>query len=285
MTPIRQRFVEELKLHGQSPNTIDNYVRAVRQLADYYHKNPLDLSNEDIRKYLLHLLERGVAVQTYNTSIAAINRFFEYCVPNRTAPDIHAITVPFTLPEVLSVDEIKRLLDSVVSLKYKAAFSLMYSSGLRIGECVNLRPADIDSKRMLVRIRQAKGNKDRFAVLGTAAVSLLRQYYIAYRPRTWLFEGTPREKPLHVRSLQKVFRQAVLDADIRKSVRPHTLRHSFATHLLEQKCPLPAIQKFLGHKNIKSTLIYTHITPRTLANIVNPLDALMLAKTDEVRHD
>jgi integrase/recombinase XerD len=285
MTPLRQRFIEELKLRGQSPNTIDIYVRAVRQLFDYYHKTPLQCSAEEIRSYLLALQEKGVAARTYNVAVAAINRFYHYCCPQLHFPKIPLMTVPFHFPEVLSVDEVKRFLDCIVSLKYKAIFSLIYSSGLRAGECTGLRPGDIDSKRMLIHIRDAKGNKDRYAVIGNSAIELLREYFKAYRPTLWLFEGEPKEKQLHIRSLQKVFRRAILDAGIKKSVRPHTLRHSFATHLLEQKCPLPAIQRFLGHKNIRSTLIYTHITPTTLADIVNPLDALMTKDNGEVRHD
>jgi|WetSurMetagenome_2_1015567.scaffolds.fasta_scaffold57167_3 integrase/recombinase XerD len=285
MTPIRQRFIEELKLHGQSPNTIDVYVRAIRQLSDYYHKSPLQLTDEHIRTYLLALQEKGIAVQTYNVAAAAIKRFYQYCCPERPLPRIQQIPIPFKLPEVLSVEEVKRFLDCIVSLKYKTIFSLIYSSGLRAGECTGLRLGDIDSKRMLIHIRNAKGNKDRYAVIGNCAIELLREYFKAYRPKLWLFEGSPKERQLHVRSLQKVFKRAIADAGIKKAVRPHTLRHSFATHLLEQKCPLPAIQRFLGHKNIRSTLIYTHITPKTLADIVNPLDALMANNVGEVHHD
>ncbi len=284
MMPNRQRFTEELKLHGLSANTIDVYVRAVRQLSECFNKNPAFLSDENLRVYLLHLQRKPVAAQTYNIAVVAIQHFFEYCVPQRPAPKINQIPVSFSLPEVFSADEVKRLLGSVTSLKYKAILSLMYSAGVRIGECTNLRPSDIDSERMFVHVKNAKGNKDRYAILGKSALLLLRDYYKGYKPTTWLFEGAIKGKPLHIRSIQKVFRRAVRDADIKKPVTPHTLRHSFATHLLEQKCPLPAIQHFLGHKNIQSTLIYTHISPRTLAEIVNPLDLLTAANRTEARH-
>jgi site-specific recombinase XerD len=185
------------------------------------------------------------------------------------------------LPEVFSTEEVSRLLGCVTSLKYKAILSLMYSAGLRIGECTSLRPSDIDSKRMVVHVKNAKGKKDRYAILGKAALTLLRDYYKSYKPATWLFEGAVKGKQLHIRSIQKVFRRAVKDAGIKKPVTPHTLRHSFATHLLEQKCPLPAIQQFLGHTCIQSTLIYTHISPKALTDIVNPIDALAATKGSE----
>ena len=282
--PNRQHFVEELKLAGFSANTIDVYVRAVRQLSDCFGKNPSVLNDNDIRSYLLHL-KNNVSVPTYNIAVTAIQHFFKLCVPQRPAPKYKLIRVPFKLPEVLSPQEIKRFLDHVTGLKYKTIFSLMYSSGMRIGECTNLKPEDIDSTRMLIHIRQAKGNKDRFTVIGETALELLRHYYTSYRPSVWLFEGMPKGTPLHVRSIQNVFKRAVRDAGIKKVIRPHTLRHSFATNLLEQRCPLPAIQRFLGHKNIDSTVIYTHISPKTLSEIINPLDALMASESKEVRHD
>lgn len=285
MTPNRQRFTEELKLHGFAANTIDVYVRAVRQLADCFNKNPASLSGEEIRSYLLHLQYKAISPQTYNIAVVAIQHFFNYCVPQRPTLKINQIPVPFNLPEVFSVEEVRRLLECVTSLKYKAILSLMYSAGLRIGECTYLRPTDIDSERMVVHVKDAKGNKDRYAILGKTALSLLRDYYKKYKPTTWLFEGAVKGKQLHVRSIQKVFKRAVVDAGIKKSVRPHTLRHSFATHLLEQKCPLPAIQQFLGHKCIKSTLIYTHVSPKTLSEIINPLDALDSCETTEAHHD
>lgn len=274
MIPNRQRFYEELKLRGFSPNTIETYVRSVRQLADYFQRNPALLTDEQLRSYLLHLQHKPVSAPTYNIAVVAIHHFFKYCVATRPTPKIHQIPVSFNLPEVFSTEEVGRLLRHVGSLKYKAILSLMYSSGLRIGECTHLRPADIDIKRQFIHVRDAKGKKDRYVILGKTALHLLRQYYKTYKPQTWLFEGAQRGQRLHIRSIQKVFKRAVQDAGITKPVTPHTLRHSFATHLLEQKCPLPAIQQFLGHRCIKSTLIYTHISPKTLSDIINPLDAL-----------
>ena len=286
MTPNRQRFIEELKLHGLSANTIEVYVRAVRKLAECFKMPPSQLSDEDLRGYLLHLRYKPVAVSTYNVTVVAIQRFFKYCVPQRPAPRINQIPTPFTLPEVLSAEEVKRFLDCVTNIKYKTIFSLIYSAGLRISECASLRLSDIDSRRMLLHVRAAKGNRDRYVTLGKVALELLYRYYQACKPREYLFEsGVKKGNPIHIRSIQKVFRRAVKDAGITKTVRPHTLRHSFATHLLDQKCPLPAIQQLLGHKCIKSTLIYTHISPKTLADIVNPLDALKAVAAEEASDD
>lgn len=285
MTPNRQIFTEELKLHGFSPNSIDVYVRAVRQLSEHFSRNPAFLSDEELRSYLLHLQKKSVAASTYNVAVVAIQHFFQYCTPKRPAPKINQIPVPLSLPEVFSVEETKRLLNSVTSLKYKAIFSLMYSAGLRIGECVNLQPSDIDNKRMLVHVKNAKGKKDRYTIMGNSALLLLREYYKTCKPTKWLFEGAKKGSQLHIRNIQKIFKQAVCAAGIKKTVTPHTLRHSFATHLLEQKCPLPAIQKFLGHKNIQSTLIYTHVSPKTIADIINPLDALGASTTTGENND
>jgi integrase/recombinase XerD len=275
MSELRARFRTEMILCGFSANTIDVYIRAIKQLSEFHNKNPLLLTDDQIRAYLLHLRQKRISIPTYNLAVAAIVKFYQLCAPKRVLPRLKQIMVPLVLPEVLSMEEVKRLLDAVISLKYKAILSLMFSAGLRIGECTRIQPRDIDSDRKLVHIRQAKGNKDRYAVIGDELIPLLRQYYVAYKPTTWLFEGAQKGQPLHVRSIQHVFRRAVKAAGITKKIRPHTLRHSFATNLFEQKCPLPAIQTFMGHKYLKSTLIYTHITPRSLADVVNPFDALM----------
>lgn len=221
MSPTSQRFVEELKLQGLSSNTIDVYVRSVRQLSDYFNLHPSKLTDRDIRRYLLHLREqKPYSVKSYNVAVAGIKRFYLLCHPNRPITNYRFIRPPFILPEVLSTDELKRLLQQVFSLKYQAIFALMYSSGLRVGECVHLKPDDIDSKRMLIRIRQSKGQKDRYTILGKTALALLRNYFKTYRPQVWLFEGKPASNPLHIRSVQKVFKKAVKMAGIKKKYVP-----------------------------------------------------------------
>ena len=221
MSEARQRFIEELKLQGLSPNTIDVYVRSVRQLSEYCNKHPLNLTNEEIRRYLLYLRERKpYSVKSYNVAVAGIKQFYKLCQPMRSDVNFPVITPPFILPEVLSMEEVTQLLKSVFSTKYQTIFALMFSSGLRVGECVHLKPADIDSKRMLIRVQQSKRNKDRYTILGNAALGQLRSYFKTYQPKMWLFEGKPRQKPLHIRSVQKVFRKAISLAGIKKKYVP-----------------------------------------------------------------
>jgi len=279
MSALRLRFIDEMKLRGLSENTIETYIRSVKFLSAHYRKNPLTLTDEELRQYFLYLLEkRKLSPKSYNVHRASVHLFYEVITPKRKLPHFKHIRPPFVLPEVFSVSEVGRFLNAVESLKYKTLFSLIYSAGLRAGECVRLKAEDIDSERMVVRVRQGKGKKDRNTILSHHALSLLREYYQAYHPRHWLFEGFPKTRSLHIRSIQKVFRSAIKKAGITKKVRPHTLRHSFATHLLEQKCPLPAIQGFLGHSCLSTTLVYAHISPKLLSDIQNPLDMLMEKK-------
>ena len=268
-----QRFTEELQLRALSDNTIDVYTRAVKQLERFHNTSPLDITDEELRSFLLYSRNRGLSLKTYNLIIVAVRCFYEALQPDRVLR-IKTVRPPLVLPEVLSPEEVKRLLKAAKSLKYKTIFTLMYSAGLRIGECVHLKVADIDRARMLISVRQGKGRKDRTTILSPYALKLLEAYYRQYRPRTWLFEGHPKTKAMHIRSVQTVFRQAVKTAGITRKITPHTLRHSFATHLLEQGCPLPAIQNFLGHARITTTVLYTHITSNVLSKINSPLDAL-----------
>jgi len=269
-----QRFTEELQLRGLTESTIDVYTRTILVLERFYQKPPLKVSDEEIRKYLLYCRNRRrLALTSYNVTVAALRCFFSALQPDRVL-HIRAIRPPQVLPEVLSPEEVKKILKSAKNLKYKTIFTLMYSAGLRIGECVHLKVTDIDRARMLVLVRQGKGRKDRTTILSPYTLKLLEAYYRQYQPKTWLFQGFPKTSPLHIRSVQMVFRKAVQKAEISRKIIPHTLRHSFATHLLEQGCPLPAIQNFLGHTRISTTVLYTHITSNVLAQISSPLDAL-----------
>lgn len=182
------------------------------------------------------------------------------------------------LPEILSKNEISKLLKAVKNLKHKAILYLVYSAGLRVGEVVKLKPTDIDSDRMLIHIIQGKGKKDRYTILSETALSILRQYVKVYKPEHWLFPGQHPDKHLTERSVQKVFDNARIDAKIRKDVSVHNLRHSFATHLLEGGVNLRYIQELLGHSSSKTTEIYTHVTQKNLSNIISPLDTIMMNK-------
>lgn len=184
------------------------------------------------------------------------------------------------LPEILSKNEISKLLKAVKNLKHKAILYLVYSAGLRVGEVVKLKPTDIDSDRMLIPIIQGKGKKDRYTILSETALSILRQYVKVYKPEHWLFPGQHPDKHLTERSVQKVFGNARIDAKIRKNVSVHNLRHSFATHLLEGGVNLRYIQELLGHSSSKTTEIYTHVTQKNLSNIISPLDTIMMNKEE-----
>jgi len=184
------------------------------------------------------------------------------------------------LPEILSKNEISKLLKAVKNLKHKAILYLVYSAGLRVGEVVKLKPTDIDSDRMLIHIIQGKGKKDRYTILSETALSILRQYVKVYKPEHWLFPGQHPDKHLTERSVQKVFDNARIDAKIRKNVSVHNLRHSFATHLLEGGVNLRYIQELLGHSSSKTTEIYTHVTQKNLSNIISPLDTIMMNKEE-----
>jgi integrase/recombinase XerD len=275
MFPLVQRFKEELQLRGCSESTICGYVRTIRELSELSGKSPDIVTDEDVRAYLLSLRARPVSVATFNLAICGISRFFHLCVPERPLPHMKRLPVPFVLPEVLTMQEVRQILNNITSLKYKTILSLIYSSGMRVSECAGLRPGDIDDKRMLIRIRQGKGHADRIAIFGKTARSLLRKYCRTYCPKDWLFKGSRQDMPLHKRCIENEFKAAVGKTGIKRHVHVHTLRHSFATHLLEAKCPLPAIQRFMGHRQIKSTLLYTHLTPSIFADIVNPLDAIL----------
>ena len=184
------------------------------------------------------------------------------------------------LPEILSKNEISKLLKAVKNLKHKAILYLVYSAGLRVGEVVKLKPTDIDRDRMLIHIIQGKGKKDRYTILSETALSILRQYVKVYKPEHWLFPGQHPDKHLTERSVQKVFDNARIDAKIRKDVSVHNLRHSFATHLLEGGVNLRYIQELLGHSSSKTTEIYTHVTQKNLSNIISPLDTIMMNKEE-----
>jgi integrase/recombinase XerD len=274
MSEVLARFTEELQLKGLSDNTIETYVRTVRHLERFCRRSPLEISDEQIRSFLLYCRnERKISLKSYNLVAAGLRQFYSCLQPERHL-QIKSVRPPLTLPEVLSQEEVARILKATESLKYKTALALMYSAGLRLGECVKLKLTDIDRTRMLIKVEKGKGGKDRTTILSPYILQLLEKYYRQYRPKKWLFEGHPKTRPLHIRSVQTVFREVIKKAGITKKIIPHTLRHSFATHLLEQNCPLPAIQKFLGHTRISTTVLYTHLTSNVLSKINSPLDVL-----------
>jgi integrase/recombinase XerD len=270
----------ELTLRGYSPSTIKSYLSWIRSLVEFARPlHPRELDEDDIRNYMLYLIEnKKLARSTVNQAFNAVR--FLYVELYKREFIIESVPRPKRarqLPKVLSVNEVARLIDATSNLKHKALLMLIYSSGLRAGESVHLKLEDIDSSRMLVHVRRGKGAKDRYTLLAPSMLPVLRDYYRKYRPRTWLFEGVRSGKPYSVRSVEKVFEQARARAGIVKPVSVHTLRHSFATHLLEQGVDIRLIQELLGHVRLKTTEIYLHISEKTLKEVKSPLERVMNA--------
>jgi site-specific recombinase XerD len=273
MSALRNRFIGLLRLKGLGERTVDNYVSAVARLSLYYKRSPLDVTEEQVKAYLLHLLrERKLAPATVNLHINALKTFYKLIEPfNTRMADIGYVKVPKQIPLVLSREEVKRMIDATGNLKHKAVLLLLYSSGLRLRECACLKPQHIESARMKVRVECGKGKRDRYTVLSHKALSVLQEYFRLARPRVWLFEGRNGRR-YSARSIGKIVERASHMARIGKRVHPHTLRHCFATHLLEAGTALPVIQRLLGHTNLKTTLVYLHVTTVSMDLIVSPLD-------------
>lgn len=268
---------ERLKLKGYSPKTIKSYASHVGLFLEFSGKNMEQLTKEDINKYLLYLLdEKGSTHSFVNQAVSAIKFLFgQILMKEATVLNITRPKKEEKLPEVLSYKEVLAILNSIKNLKHRAILFITYSSGLRVGEVVRLRLGHIDSDRMLVHIVQGKGRKDRYTVLFEVAIKVLREYAKEYKPSTWLFPGEELNSHITERTVQRIFENAKEKAGIRKKVSVHSLRHSFATHLLEGGIDLRYIQELLGHQSSKTTEIYTHVTQKSIKNIVSPLDRIM----------
>ncbi len=275
---IPDEFIKTMKLKDYSPKTLKTYTSMLHLYMNYYKDRTLDdLSDEDIREYLLYLVDQKKVSQSYqNQAINAIKFYYEQVLGRPT--QTYYLQRPkreMTLPSVMSEAEVLMLLRKVDNLKHRAALCLIYSAGLRIGELINLKICDIDSSRFEIRINQAKGKKDRISILSPNILKLLQEYFKVYRPREWLFEGQFGEK-YSAGSIEAVFRKAKKAAGIKKKATVHTLRHSFATHLLERGTDLRYIQALLGHQSSRTTEIYTHVTEKGFKKIISPFDNLEL---------
>ncbi len=269
---------QELKLRNYSYKTLKAYRSCLRSFIRYFSpRHPRELTGEDVRKYLLYLIEEeGLTVGSINQVFNAIR--FLYVELYKMPLLLYGIPRPLKeekLPTILSEEEVMRILNVVHNLKHKTILMLIYSAGLRVGESVRLKISDIDSQRMLIHLRGAKERKDRYTLLSEAALEQLRAYYKVYKPKEYLFEGVSGRIHISERSVQHVFKRAAAAARIRKPVSVHSLRHSFATHLLESGVDLRYIQELLGHSRSETTEIYTHVSKRSLGKIVNPLDRAM----------
>ncbi|MBI4882040.1 MAG: tyrosine-type recombinase/integrase [Planctomycetes bacterium] len=260
-TSLRQRMTEDLHIRNYSPRTVETYVREVASFAAHFGKSPAELGPEEVRSYQVHLVEeRHVSWSRFNQAVCALR--FVYGTTLQRENVVKAI--PFgkrekKVPVVLSVDEVRRVLKAVVNEKQRAALLTIYAAGLRLSEAIGLVVSDIDSERMVVRIRQGKGRKDRFVPLSPTLLGELRRYWATHRPTGLLFPGAERSCPMHPTTIQKAFQQAKLRAHVEKPASVHTLRHSFATHLLEKGTDLRTIQVLLGHTCLSTTSVYLHV--------------------------
>ena len=277
ISPLRQRMIDDMTMRRMAPKTQAAYIRAVKNLTVFLGRSPDTASREDLRRFQLHLASGGVSVPTLNVTVTGLRFFFEVTLGRRGATDhLPSVRKPRKLPVVLSPDEVARFLDAAPSLKYKAALSVAYGAGLRASEVVSLKIADIDSARMVIRVEQGKGRKDRYVMLSEHLLQLLRAYWKASRPQGWLFPGQNPVNALTTRQLRHVCRAAAEAAGIDKRVSLHTLRHSFATHLLEQKVDIRVIQVLLGHKKLETTALYAQVATRTLRDVESPLERLAI---------
>ena len=258
-----------------SENTVNTYIEVTTVFIKYALRKELDIYNTKTVETFnySYIFKPNKSVSYQNQFISGIKKFFEYKGFANGEIHLERPKKERKLPVVLSTYEIKSILNSITNLKHKTLLSLLYSAGLRIGEAINLQITDIDSKRMLIHIKQAKGKKDRYTLLSPAFVTILRLYYKAYKPTKYLFEGQKKEKYSNA-SAQRVLKIAVQKAGIKKNITLHSLRHSFATHLLEKGTDIRYIQELLGHSSPKTTMIYTHVTETSLKNIKNPFDDL-----------
>jgi site-specific recombinase XerD len=274
-SPLRRRMIEDMTIRKFAPKTQHDYLQRVKNFAAYLGRSPDTASSEDVRHYQLHLTASGVGVPTVNQTVSTLRFFFKVTLGR---PDLVERTTfvrePRKLPVVLSPEEVVRLLDAAPGLKYKAALSVAYGAGLRVSEVVALKVGDIDSKRIIIRVEQGKGRKDRYVMLSPHLLELLRAWYKAARPQGWLFPGMNPVNPMTTRQLRRACHAAAHMAEIGKPVSPHTLRHSFATHLLEQNTDVRVIQVLLGHAKLDTTALYTRVATRTIREIMSPLDRI-----------
>jgi len=275
MGELRDQMEMDMRLRRFSPKTIACYLACMKGVAKHFRKSPAELGDEEIRAYLYHLMEerkvsQSVLVQTYS----ALKFFFEKTLQKQW----NAFRIPRCkqrrkLPGVLSREEVESILSATKNLKHRAILMTIYSAGLRIGEATRLKVSDIDSGRMMIRVNEGKGLKDRYSLLGERNLEMLRRYWKTYRPLEWLFPGRNASGPVSTSAIQRVFKTSLEKAGIKKKASVHTLRHCFATHLLESGTDLYYIQRLLGHKSAGTTSVYLHITGKDIGKIKSPIDS------------
>ena len=278
MSPLRRRMIEDMTIRNLSPKTQQGYISTIKNFTAFLRRSPDTATFEDVRRFQLHLVRSGVGVGALNSAVTALRFFFKVTL-GRGDIEKHTQIArePRKLPVVLSPEEVARLLEAAPGpgLKYKTALSAAYGAGLRVSEVVALKVSDIDSERMLIRIEQGKGCKDRYVMLSPHLLELLRAWWKQAQPRGWLFPGRDPVLPITTRQFTRACHEAAEAAGIKKRVSPHTLRHSFATHLLEQSVDIRVIQTLLGHVKLDTTARYTQIATKVICDVVSPLDRLV----------
>jgi integrase/recombinase XerD len=275
MSELRNKMTRAMQLKDFSDRTQETYLGAVKGIAKFYGKSPALLNQQQVDDYLLHLRQSGKSASTRNVAICGLRFFYEQVLnsedislefPTRRKPKI--------LPEVLSTSEVAGILDAPDNIKHRVILMTAYSAGLRLSEIANLKIEHINSARMQIRVDQGKGRKDRDTLLSKRLVEELRVYYKAYRPDSWLFYSTKRHIPMNISSIQRIYQSAKKKAGVKRGRGIHTLRHCFATHLLEAGCDLRKIQLLMGHRSLATTMVYLHVSNTGMANVTSPLDRL-----------
>jgi integrase/recombinase XerD len=290
ISPLRQRLIDDMNMRRFSRATQHNYLRDVGRFATFLGRSPATATAEDVRRFQIEQRDAGVPAPTMNSIVSALRFFFTQTIDR---PDLARKLIrtahPRNLPVVLSPDEVTRLLNATTCLKHQAALSVAYGAGLRVAEVAALKVTDVDSERMLLRVERGKGGRYRNAMLPADLLTLLREWWKVGRQQGvmhaqgWLFPGQNATKPISTRHLHRVVVEAALAAGITKRVGPHTLRHSFATHLLEDGVDIRVIQVLLGHSKLETTSLYTKVATRTVRAVISPLDKLGIVTSDQVR--
>ncbi len=276
-SPLRRRMIDDMTIRNMSPATQRSYLHAVTKFSRYFARSPERLDLEDVRAFQVHLVATGISWPALNQTVCALRFFYGVTLGHAEIPErIPYAREPRKLPVVLSADEVVRFLEAVPSLKTRAALTTAYAAGLRASEAVGIKLADVDAGRMVIRVEHGKGGKDRYVMLSVQLLGILRTYWRLARPTHWLFPGRDASKPIDVQVLHTACRSACAAAGLAKRVTVHTLRHSFATHLLESGTDIRIIQVLLGHSNLSSTARYTQVSNGLIRRTESPLDRLRL---------
>jgi site-specific recombinase XerD len=277
MSPLRRRMIDDMTIRNLSPATQRSYLHAVTKFSRYFGHSPDRLGLEDVRAFQVHLVSSGLSWPALNQTVCALRFFFGVTLGHAEIPErIAYARTPAKLPTILNGDEIVRFLEAVPSLRTRTALTTAYAAGLRASEAVHLKVRDIDGERGIIRVEHGKGGKDRNVMLSAQLLAILRVYWRLARPEVWLFPGRDKTKPIDVQVLYSACRSACNAAGIDKRVTVHTLRHSFATHLLESGTDIRIIQVLLGHNNLSTTARYTKVSNNLIRSTTSPLDRLAL---------